>query len=888
MNTLLYVNNLIDTTSHLSNILKVECDKFQYASSDTKISYDKPQKEIVVDYAPYIYNDTRYFFQLNKYNALDMYGRETIINDNNYIPYYCSVVQLRIEISGYSPLYVQYDVALDHLNNSLYENDYIRLDCYRASTSNPSVPDYNISFTKYIYMSTINQYSEYAGDMDNDNYGIGTYFIRLSYRIAPTSSSLPAQTDINYSGLLNLTSSKNINIVSPEVSNLTSWDNIYDNSLYKNKKLQIVYNSNVYNLNYKARFKEFISGVYYMDYCYIEFPIEVPLTTNTLYPVLIGAISTPNTVPNISDSDMLSLQNYATLGTVNRDTGDITLLNQSSNVKYKNNHTYYNYYIFKDFLFTTELTDSTNWPSYLYCNIYYDNTSIYTNIKIGTNEQVDLNLYIYAKYDVSKIYYEVWYDRNCKSGQSLYSLHQESSIDLDTTRNILSYDGSLYRLNSIVSNIVQNASNQNCIILDNDADSTSLEIFPQVFKKYSDLYDYKLLYNSGVISSDATIDYTSIGYLNELEYHHILSDNGQFNKPGEFVYSLAQFINVDAESTLYYKSTYLIKMIYNGFELGYQKVQDIPLPFDIAATELEDALHYSTDNQYIELSKNSMLYTYYIDVENNNLFYQGNIVIDTDDTLGGLHYYPIKSIQHDTYNLCKISPNSISDKSGNTHTLKIYNYDVLIDGLTSSNYDENMVADTLCPYNNIYASDDRKYLFIELNEDVYLHNLNNHTLISINEQNTSFVNYNNTSTYYGGQQEMIKYGNNVMALNTFNTDDFLADNNWRIDGTTYTPIIAYDTYDYNSQFKDVNIMQANMDIDKVAFMVFTLKSDSTLLVEAHYPYDIILYKNSGEYFFKYPTAINNMSIDFIQKYYTIKRFIMKSPETVANILVYYQ
>lgn len=75
-----------------------------------------------------------------------------------------------------------------------------------------------------------------------------------------------------------------------------------------------------------------------------------------------------------------NITNSAYFGTLNVDTNEITVPNLKSTISYKNKHIFYNFYIFKDLLFSKYIDDSIT--SNLICNILYDSTVIYSNVTL--------------------------------------------------------------------------------------------------------------------------------------------------------------------------------------------------------------------------------------------------------------------------------------------------------------------------------------------------------------------------------------------------------------------------------------------------------------------------------------------------------------------------
>jgi hypothetical protein len=110
-------------------------------------------------------------------------------------------------------------------------------------------------------------------------------------------------------------------------------------------------------------------------------------------------------------------------------------------------------------------------------------------------------------------------------------------------------------LNSMISNIIQNDSNWNCIILDKDLsednDSFNILNIKKTYRKYYDLIDYKNLQENKTISTIYNIDYSNIyGNVNLLN-SHLFSDTGFFNKTGDEIFSLLQYVNYDSTNYIY-------------------------------------------------------------------------------------------------------------------------------------------------------------------------------------------------------------------------------------------------------------------------------------------------------------------------------------------------
>jgi hypothetical protein len=111
--------------------------------------------------------------------------------------------------------------------------------------------------------------------------------------------------------------------------------NLYDLYLIYNKKLSVIYDNTAYDLNYNVQFNEFISNVYSFVTAYIKLPTEIPITPNTIYPVIISDTEFNTTLPL---SVCTSVKNNITLGTVDAVTGNVNLSGFKYNVKFKNDH----------------------------------------------------------------------------------------------------------------------------------------------------------------------------------------------------------------------------------------------------------------------------------------------------------------------------------------------------------------------------------------------------------------------------------------------------------------------------------------------------------------------------------------------------------------------
>jgi hypothetical protein len=154
---------------------------------------------------------------------------------------------------------------------------------------------------------------------------------------------------------------------------------------------------------------------------------------------------------------------------------------------------------------------------------------------------------------------------------------------------------------------------------------------------------------------------------------------------------------------------------------------------------------------------------------NNKIYYQSNL--NYVNNLDGLKYYPIKSKKDNTIYLTRTSVDEID----NDLYKIIYNYKIIVDSFNSQ-YNENLIEDVQCPYNDIYLSDDKSYLFIELNEDTYLFNKNNKVMIDLLSDNY-YLNYNNSLNYYNGVGEIIKIDNDFITLTSIDSDNIIVENN---------------------------------------------------------------------------------------------------------------
>jgi hypothetical protein len=140
-------------------------------------------------------------------------------------------------------------------------------------------------------------------------------------------------------------------------------------------------------------------------------------------------------------------------------------------------------------------------------------------------------------------------------------------------------------------------------------------------------------------------------------------------------------------------------------------------------------------------------------------------------TLTGLKYYPIKSTKDHFIYLTRVGVDEIGDGDYKI----IYNYKIITD-LYESQYNENLIEDVQVPYKNIYLSDDRSFLFIELNEELCIYNKNNKSMVELGSDNY-YLNYNNSLNYYNNIGEAVKIGDEFISLTSIDSDNIVAENN---------------------------------------------------------------------------------------------------------------
>jgi hypothetical protein len=171
--------------------------------------------------------------------------------------------------------------------------------------------------------------------------------------------------------------------------------------------------------------------------------------------------------------------------------------------------------------------------------------------------------------------------------------------------------------------------------------------------------------------------------------------------------------------------------------------------------------------------------SYLIDIYNNIFYYQSNL--DPKLSLNGLIYYPVKDIKIDSLYLNTVKyfevqlpvPKDYTGDDGGLINQSIYSYEIFKDNFYGQ-FNENEI---ICPYTNIFISEDYKYLFLELNEDSLIHNVNNKSLVNITEKNSTLITYNSSAMYLDGISEIIKIENKFINVNSLDSDDIIVDNN---------------------------------------------------------------------------------------------------------------
>jgi len=140
-------------------------------------------------------------------------------------------------------------------------------------------------------------------------------------------------------------------------------------------------------------------------------------------------------------------------------------------------------------------------------------------------------------------------------------------------------------------------------------------------------------------------------------------------------------------------------------------------------------------------------------------------------SISGLKYYPIKSTKNNSVHLTRIGVDKIAEDNYKI----IYNYKIIVDSLRSK-YNENLIEDVQVPYKNIHLSDDKTFLFIELNEDSCIYNKNNKSMIDLNSNNY-YLNYNDSVNYYSNIGETIKIDDKFITISSVDSDNIIAENN---------------------------------------------------------------------------------------------------------------
>lgn len=623
----------------------------------------------------------------------------------------------------------------------------------------------------------------------------------------------------------------------------------YKDTFTEGKKQYIIYKDEKYNLDYYIDYDEIFTGQYNIKELVFKFPDNVKLNENTLYPTQYEETES-NTTFSIDINDVT---NSCNIGFINEN-NNIYVPNFKFTIEYKNKHTLYNYYLLKDVLFSTYDTTAN-----LKCNIYFDSTIIYKDIIIGDYNQFVLNLYILAVYDVNKVYYELQYSNN------------NSLLCINNSLEFFNGEATIPLINSTISNIIQNDENQNCLIFDKylsiNNDTFNILNVKQTFKKYFDLINYNELFVNKKVDISKNID---LSYLYEnIITNHIFSINGYYNKINDNIYSLIQYNDTDAINLDYMNTKFIILTNLDG--TVYNEIKNIQLGIDISDTTINDSIYYGDNKQYIELLKNEKIISIYIDIDNNEIYYQGNL--DYVNSLDGLKYFPIKSRDDKNIYLSRLG----KDKLSNDIYKIIYNYK-LLEQLFNGEYTENLIEDVNCPYTNIYISDDKNYLIFYLNNDQIINNLNNKKMINLSS-NTYYLNYNNSiNNYYSS--EVLKIDNEFFEVGNIDSDNIIVENNYKLDNTIYEPVIAYDKFDINL-LNSVKELENNIYYEKEVIVLLTQKNNYLL----NYPKDIMIYKDKDTFKFNIPSNMLNSNIDFIDKYYKIKRFIMKNKS--SNILYIY-
>lgn len=880
MNTLLYINSLEDTTSNYSKFLLIDFKDGSYGNILLGDSH-KVDKINVIDGV----NQEFILGEQTTVSFLDVGNCSS--NNSSFYNTYCDhrqsynfaqfiapeTTQLNITCEkDQLPARQQYQGGQDY---TAYQQAIFRHndDGNHRPANNANSP----TSYKYIDPSTTYYNSNWSYVFKDQKYWIEFHSNPNQRTFDPLPKYMSGLFKIDYDSIIYEEYNYRDNIYK-KFDNPFNNFNIFMNLFEKNKKMNIIYNGQEYELKWfysgKDIFKSIDINCSEPYYCYLKFPEEVPLTPNTIYPIVIDdrIENSPPIMINIEN-----ILNRCSFGLPDPITEEIFINGFNPVVELKNKPIFQNYSIFKDLLFKKGISEDTTTD--LRCNIYFDSTVIYSDIIVGTDEWVTANIYILVKYDIDKVFYEMQHSNHYKSQD-----FNEVEIGLtDSTQFNIPY------INKEIMTVIVGTDEWNSLIfdrgLDYDDNSDNMKILSNhnQYKKFSDLINYEELYNNKNIETQLNnIDYSRIGYPYEIKKQYIFSDTGQFNKLNENIFSLVQFFNLDA-TNLIYNTTHLMELKYDG--TNYDLINIINIPFNITDMDLKDSIYYGNGLQYIELFDNieSVIVSYFIDIYNNKFLYQGNL--DPKDMIDGLLYYPVNDLKSDVIYLNSISYSYVDiDNKTISGQKSVYNYNMFINNFNGS-FTESMESDVVCPYNNIFISEDYKYLFLELNDNSLLHNLNNKTLVNITERNSAMITHNSSAMYFDGVSEIIKIDNEFINITSLDSDDIIVDNNQKSEENEYIPIISYDQFNYEEWFGDIFVMEQEIPINREVYLLMQLKEDSAELINSNYPDIILLYKKANESEFRLIKNINNVDTVFISRYYKMKRFLMKKETTQLTRII---
>lgn len=688
----------------------------------------------------------------------------------------------------------------------------------------------------------------------------------------------------------------------PSNINTTVIKNIFTND----KMINLFINNKLYPIKYIIHGTEnlfdFVANNTDLKLLYdtiIEQPNNVEMNYNNNYMFILDELR--NRVPIVDEIQYNDI-NTGDITLIDFDEESILNIDMKVNVEYVDNYIIYEQSIFKDLLFT--YVDSNDFAQY--CDILFDSTTIYSDILIGSTEQVNLNTYFTVFKDTNRIFFKLKYNKDIENVEDevIYDIYTDYKYNFNTTNKLL--------LNSITCKAILGTNDVNSLIIDKFSDADKIvnkNIYfnrgsiDGSYKKYIDLIDYKYLRDNTAINTNINIDYTTIGITDDIINEIVFSKNGFFNKDNEVIYSIVNFIDNNDLSI----KTICLKLLFNDLLNKYTIIKSIKLPFSFNNIIINDIILYENDIFYIETISRDLE-----NIQNNNLLFGTGVIVDINNNkiqfqalsnfLKIYNYYnslmvaPAKSRNNNQYKMSPIIALNyyynkkldnyiiVDNTSTELEQIKFYRYSWLTNKFNT--IENKFLYINNVPYDDLYLVDDKSYILIDLNVDEVVYNKNNFNFNLITNDQCILNNFGFTQRI-DNPDTILKIFNEFYNIYDLDVDNYNITTNIKQNMTNNEYDIINDNFGIiESQLDDIRIILDYIH-DYCAIFLMKQKSDSTLWAEYNYPTNIILYKkiNSSEFEMYASHILNDFTIDNINKYYYIDRLLLNDKYTQQ---VYFQ